>query len=468
MVRDADELLEKMNQDESRQAMQDAREQVEQAREQLQKAAESLANSQTSSALNSGTRAEQTMKEVREQIRQESSTKLQESMQNVVQKARDLEATQQKLQQELNQRATPTPDTFKNPSDKAEEGNPADSQSEQSTDAGSPLRPESDIESNSSREQWRSQKEKLEQLLEEIKDVVADAESSEPLLADNLYEGFREAKQSGIDRQVEQIPMLLDRGFENRAQQLASDATQGITKLKEKIETAAESVLGSEQESLRRALSEIDRANRQLTEEIESNSDRDSNPGSESGTREPSSERLANDAGQPATQPQSSDPNSNTTRPQENEEAQSGLSSRPSDRSRENSRASISGRDRNNQSIDSRPATPLTGDDYRDWIDSLRDVEELLIDPERKADVARIREAAREMRVEYKRHAKEPQWDLVRKLIADPLKELRSEVSDELMRLAAERNALVPIDRDPVPRQYEKQLDRYYENLGRG
>jgi hypothetical protein len=72
------------------------------------------------------------------------------------------------------------------------------------------------------------------------------------------------------------------------------------------------------------------------------------------------------------------------------------------------------------------------------------------------------------MRVDFKRHAKEPQWELVRKLIADPLKELRSEVNEELMRLAAERNALVPIDRDPVPSQYQKQLDRYYENLGRG
>ncbi len=83
-------------------------------------------------------------------------------------------------------------------------------------------------------------------------------------------------------------------------------------------------------------------------------------------------------------------------------------------------------------------------------------MKELLIDPARKADVARIREAAREMRVEYKRHAKEPQWDLVRKLIANPLQELRSEVNEELMRLASERNALVPIDRDPVPSQYQK------------
>ncbi len=51
------------------------------------------------------------------------------------------------------------------------------------------------------------------------------------------------------------------------------------------------------------------------------------------------------------------------------------------------------------------------------------------------------------MRVEYKRHSKEPQWDLVKKLIADPLARVREQVNEELLRKAAEKNALVPIDR---------------------
>ncbi len=72
----------------------------------------------------------------------------------------------------------------------------------------------------------------MDQLLEEMKNAVADAESSEPLLADNLYEGFRDAKQSGVDRKLEQIPTLIDRGFENRAQQLATEAAQGSQSLK--------------------------------------------------------------------------------------------------------------------------------------------------------------------------------------------------------------------------------------------
>jgi len=34
------------------------------------------------------------------------------------------------------------------------------------------------------------------------------------------------------------------------------------------------------------------------------------------------------------------------------------------------------------------------------------------------------------------------------------------------MRRAAEKNAIVPIDKDPVPQQFTEQVRRYYENLG--
>ena len=109
---------------------------------------------------------------------------------------------------------------------------------------------------------------------------------------------------------------------------------------------------------------------------------------------------------------------------------------------------------------------PLTGDNYGNWVDSLRDVEELVSDPNMKGEVVRIREVAREMRVDYKRHSQEPQWDLVRKLIAEPIGQLREKVQEELLRKSSERSAIVPVDHDPVPSKYQQQQDRYYENLG--
>ncbi len=102
------------------------------------------------------------------------------------------------------------------------------------------------------------------------------------------------------------------------------------------------------------------------------------------------------------------------------------------------------------------------------WSDALRDVEEMMRDPDLRAEAARIRETARDMRIDYKRHSKEPQWDLVQKLIAKPLEQLRQKVEQELLRQSAEKNSVVPVDRDPVPTVYQRQLQKYYENLGRG
>ena len=46
--------------------------------------------------------------------------------------------------------------------------------------------------------------------------------------------------------------------------------------------------------------------------------------------------------------------------------------------------------------------------------------------------------------------------------------QLRQQVAEELLRRTAERNAVVPIDRDPVPDVYAEQVRRYYEQLGSG
>jgi hypothetical protein len=112
------------------------------------------------------------------------------------------------------------------------------------------------------------------------------------------------------------------------------------------------------------------------------------------------------------------------------------------------------------------PMGPLLGEEYQEWNDSIREVEELVRDPELKAEAARIREAAREMRIEYKRHSKVPQWPLVERLITQPMDQLRGRIAQELLRKTAEKNQIVPLDRDPVPRQFQKALDSYFERLG--
>lgn len=109
---------------------------------------------------------------------------------------------------------------------------------------------------------------------------------------------------------------------------------------------------------------------------------------------------------------------------------------------------------------------PITGNEYTQWSDRLRDVEEMLDVPELRAAAARIRDRARETRRGLKRHSMEPQWDLVRMEIAGPLVELRTRISEELARRES-LEAIAPIDRDPVPARFAERVRRYYEELGK-
>ena len=75
--------------------------------------------------------------------------------------------------------------------------------------------------------------------------------------------------------------------------------------------------------------------------------------------------------------------------------------------------------------------------------------------------------STRGAREEFKRHAKTPDWNQLQTLVADPIHELRAKVAEEVRRRESP-DALVPIDRDPVPPQYAEGVRRYYERLGSG
>jgi hypothetical protein len=111
-------------------------------------------------------------------------------------------------------------------------------------------------------------------------------------------------------------------------------------------------------------------------------------------------------------------------------------------------------------------AGPLTGERFVEWSDRLRNVEEMLDDPALRTEVARVRELAKGVRSEFKRHSVPPNWDMVQTKISAPLAELRDRVTEELARRESKDN-LVPIDRDPVPSKYADRVRRYYEELGR-
>ena len=94
-------------------------------------------------------------------------------------------------------------------------------------------------------------------------------------------------------------------------------------------------------------------------------------------------------------------------------------------------------------------------------------VEEAVDNPQMRERVEQVREDLRKMNSEFRRHSKEPEWNLMEQKILQPLDELRQQIAEELAKRESDK-ALVPIDRDPVPGKYSDLVRRYYERLGEG
>jgi hypothetical protein len=105
--------------------------------------------------------------------------------------------------------------------------------------------------------------------------------------------------------------------------------------------------------------------------------------------------------------------------------------------------------------------------DLGEWLNRLDRVDALLERPQLRAGVARVQQAAEDLRAEMKRNASKPSEHQIQKNLMAPLTELRDAISAELARREGRENE-APVDRDPVPRKYEASVRRYYEALGGG
>jgi hypothetical protein len=109
----------------------------------------------------------------------------------------------------------------------------------------------------------------------------------------------------------------------------------------------------------------------------------------------------------------------------------------------------------------------FTGAGYDQWSDRLRNVEELLNNPELRNEAAKVLDRARELRINLKRSNEAPQVAVLNQRITQPLIELRDRVAEELSKKDAGKN-LAPVDRDPVPAEFRDLVKRYYKELGAG
>jgi hypothetical protein len=495
ILRDTDELLERMESEENRDRMADAREKVEEGRQNVREAAEALEEGKLSQALTEGTRAGRTLDELREELRKESSNRFSEDMTEMRDETRQLAENQESLTEKLEN-----------------EGQEQHSLRDQEGD-------------NPVQQGLAQQGERLDQLLDRMRSMVQESEETEPQLAERLFEAARAAEEKRIAEALDAAEQLAELGVTREATEASRHAQQGLNTLREGVDRAAESVLGDETEALRLAQNQLDNLADQIDREIRQSSQQSANGAEESSSEEAQgSGRAPTNVGEPTSQegeqPSQSDEGSQgqgteppDSQSQRNSPGQGGEPSRDQAKTDQGKRQGQpreseepgqgqgqegqaqagqgggqggqagggprDGRpdgatDRLDQLMNgitgggpAGPGGPITGEGYREWSDRMRDVEELLDNPEWQAEAARIRDRVRGSRDDYRRHSKQPDPEQLRSLVAEPLRQLRDQVADELRRRESP-DSLVPIDRDPVPPQFADDVKRYYERLGSG
>jgi hypothetical protein len=542
-----------MDSPENQERMSQERQQLEQTRDQVRRTSEALENEMVTQAAASGTRAEREFEELRNEFRRRASGRFNDQMRDMRETARELD----RKEKDLAERLSPTA----SPEGKESAGKESDSDRKSGTGKKS-LR--DDDRGEQVAQGIGEQRQRLSNLVDRMKETIQEAEQTEPLLTERLYETARNVQNQGLDRTLEATGQSLKRGLLDDARQQERAAGKGIEKLREGVERAAEAVLGDEAESLRRAREELQELSRELNREIARNAPDGPQPREPRGaTSRASSTPEARRPGdspsleegdggngrqvddvQPGERPSAATQNADESGEPQQGRQQSGGKKAGIKKSRERQPAGEQpggqqagqgqpgteeqdgqqpgegqaggrqpGRGQNGQrqsgnqrgggreSNDPRTAqggrsggnpngarrldgpaapgdgpvddarekvvSPIAGNDFLNWSDRLRDVEEMVDDPELRAEAARIRDKARSIRAELKRHSSAPNWDLVRVQVAEPLAELSDRVTEELLRRNS-RQAVVPLDRDPVPPRYSEKTRRYYEQLGSG
>lgn len=476
LMDEVDEVVERMDRASDPQNWQQAREQVQQSRERMQQSQQAAEQGQPGQALASGARAQQQLRETADQLRQQSADQFQQQIDSLTQDAERLEQQQQQLTDQMRESNSPSPG----------------------------LR--GIASSDQMQERIQQQKQALEKLLQELQNTIQTAESSEPLLARQLYDLYQQTEKERIQQKFDTTRQQLEMEQREQASEMSQAIAQDLSSLRQGIQQTGRDVLGSDMEAWRRAADELERLTEALREgqnprgrSPESSDDNrrqvgnglaQDDPARDDGSADEtneSDESLASDSGRARTgdespaEEQTGDPNpSGGARPESlaaGERSPSGSSSSGSpsaEGERDTSESSQSAENREaggggGSAWDAaRAVDVLTGPTSEEWIDRLRDVEEVLDDSDFRSRAAQIRDRVREIRRESRRNSKEPQWSMVEELVASPLEELRDAVAEEVVRRSGNRNALVPIDRDPVPAPFAERVREYYERLGTG
>src|SRR5262249_55982432 len=116
---------------------------------------------------------------------------------------------------------------------------------------------------------------KLDQVMDRMRKTVEEAEETEPVLANELFDTVKKANEQTIPDALKDAGQLVDAGIPEEAAKSSRRAGRGIAQLREGVERAARSVIGDDTAALRRAQGELDDLAEQINREIARSSGRE-------------------------------------------------------------------------------------------------------------------------------------------------------------------------------------------------
>jgi hypothetical protein len=512
MLADMDDLRQDLAQSPNNNSQSQTRQQLDRTRSEMQRTAQELEQQSVSRALAAGTRAQQSLQNLKDDLRRQTSSQFSGKMRQLRSQVRELAGREDEIAQGL-----------------------------QSLNGAEHKSLDDSAERQQLLQKLSQQQSGLTNLLAGMRTVTEQAENTEPLVSKQLYDLLRRADQMRTDNLLQTSQELVDRGFLPQASEAEQSARQNINELRQGVERAAEQVLGNETEVLRYAQKELDDLTRQVGNDLsslETNAASQVSPSAPSGSGAGTNALTGMTAPSGSQESQTPNPNSPSGRSgsrdtaaaqneqQQGAQGQSGAEENASGRNGQrqgaaqsqanegrNSANANNGNDaasanpseqagnngsqagndtsaqpqngnRSRNGSDSRDrlrqwvqqlgdggnggaftSGPIMGNNFVDWSDRVRDVEEVLDAQDLRNRLATVRERVAGLRAEYRQSGRVPQPEIVRTEILTPMTQVRVWLQEELAR-RENAGSLVPLDRDPVPDKYSEQVRHYYEKLG--
>ena len=505
LLHDADELRNKMAQSPQQEKLNDTRQQLEQTRQQMVDATEKLREGQLSQALSASTRAERELQQLQEDFRKQTAAQFADAMRTLREEARQLAENEKQLSERLAALQDEAKKSLRQSKDRQNLEAEFKEQRQQTNDLVDAAK--SVVEQSETAEPLLSKQlyDTVRSSREMKTDQALDA-TSQLLRAGFLPEAQKAEEQAraGIDR--------LKQGIEKATEGILGDEVESLKRAKRELAELAEQLDkeiamqqpgkvggqndGSQNDGKQPGAKPGGGAGSPKEGEPAKEGDAQAGTGQQPGQGQKEQGQPGKGQGEGEGQPgQSPDgkpsPNgqpgqgdsqgqgtggqgdSPGDQPAGNEPSKqpgkAGLRGQPQRGGAKPSAGKSQGGDQGGQGggAGSGNEGPLTGENFSDWNERLRDVESMVSDPKLQAEVAKVRERARSVRSEFKRHSKDPNWDLVRTTVREPLTELQRQLAEEIAKRESP-DSLVPVDRDPVPTRYRDLVRGYYERLGSG